>query len=617
MRRRGLALALPFAALACTDATQPNPFQSQVAELGYGIASRVEVDDSITVAAADPAGLRLVGWEARLPDGTLFGADSVVLSGEPTSVTRAWELGFVLDDQRSFRRVGVTAFAVNAAGERRTSGTRLGSASITSAALFSQQASFQQAAAAGDTIVVVAGVTKPLPDGGRIADAIYNRNRNEIYLTNIALDRVEVFQLVDTTFVPGGIPVGSSPWGIALWPRDQTGANADSIVVANSGGTNLSIVDVAGRTERRRHPLPNFLIQSVQTEVDGATGQIKIKIEEFDFSDRPEFLGTFCRDATCSDVYAIYSTTPTPSQQGPFPFRGTVRWENLTNATPESHFFWEHAEVAPGADTDTLQVLVDRGPGTTEEVILAASCGVTVIMEELAFIDTTFVRNSGDFTHALIGEGGSATQPVLEFARAITYDGTAGLAVRDCGSVTIEGVTFDGFEERDLGTSPAIRVRDFIANTATTVRSVALNFNGLTNLIRTTDSVYVLDEGLRLVGTIVAGGPIPGMDLNFDHAFDARQGGTPGTDGGSGDPSNRMVFVAQETADIEIYDTWFYGVVGTIPIRDPITGPLRVGRLPTGEQLIVGVTDEGIVTVSLPAITNPFPSPTRRQLTGN
>lgn len=607
MKRLGLLTLIGLVAGACGESVTPEyEFLPEVAELGYFVAPRVEVDDSITVSATDPAGLALVGWEARLLDGTLLGADSVALSGAPKVANRHFLLGFPTDVRQLSKRVTFAAFAVNTAGERSTSDQRI-AASVTPGLSLSQQAAFQQQAPGIDTIIVVAGVTRALPAGGRIADAIYNRNLNEIYLTNVERDRVEIFQLVDTTFAPNGIPVGSRPWGIALWPRDQTGANGDSVVVANSGGTNLSVVDVAARVERRRHALPNFLVQSVQTEIDGATGLIKLKITEFDFSDRPEYLGTFCRDLGCSNVYALYSTTPTAGQPSFFQFRGSIRWENLTSVTPESHFFWEHAEKAPSPDTDTLQVIVDRGPGTGIDIILSAACGVTVNIEELAFIDTTFVRNSGDFTHGLVGEGGSALDPALEFARAIGYSGTAGLSVTLCPTIVIEGVPFSGREERDNGVSPSIRVRDFIVNTSIPVKSIGINFNGLTNLVRA-DSIYVLDEGLRLIGLVPAGGDNAGMDLNFDHNFDARAGGTPGTDGGGGNPDNRLVFVARDDATIEVYDTWFYGLVGTVPIRDAITGPLRVGRLPTGNQILIGVTAAGVVTVVLPPVVNIFPA---------
>ncbi len=56
-----------------------------------------------------------------------------------------------------------------------------------------------------------------------------------------------------------------------------------------------------------------------------------------------------------------------------------------------------------------------------------------------------------------------------------------------------------------------------------------------------------------------------------------------------------------------MFDTYFYGKVASVPIKDPVIGPLRVARLPTGEQVLVGVTVNGIVVAKLPAITNTFP----------
>jgi hypothetical protein len=431
MKRLGIFAALAAATTACNDAVQPGPGDlPPVAGVAYVLAPRVEVDDSITVSAAHGTGIAMVGWEARLLDGTLFGADSAAVAGDPATASRDFLLGFQLDRFDLSKQIRVTAFAVTASGERLTSEARAEpAAGLGAGILFSRQGSQLLVT---DTVVVVAGVTRALPNGGRIADAAYNRNLNEIYLTNIERDRLEVFQIADTTFDADGIPIGAQPWGIALWPRNQSGVNADTVVVANSGGTNLSVVNVASRTEVRRHALPNFIVQSVQTEIDPATGDIKLSITEFDFSDRPQHVGTFCRVAACTDVYALYSTTPTAAQQMEFPFRGTVRWENLTNATPESHFFWEQAEVAPSPESDTLQVLVDRGPGTTIETVLSAACGRTVNLIELGFIDTTFVRNSGNFTHALIGEGGSAVDPAIEFARVVGYDGTDGTATANC-----------------------------------------------------------------------------------------------------------------------------------------------------------------------------------------
>src|SRR5439155_15704715 len=119
---------------------------------------------------------------------------------------------------------------------------------------------------------------------------------------------------------------------------------------------------------------------------------------------RPTSGSTNC---AADSIYAVYSTTPTTGQSGNFANHGTLRWENLTSAAPESHFFWEQAEAgaSPG-NTDTLQIIVDRGPSIGATVQLSAACGVIVDLKELAFLDSTYVRSSGNFTHALIGEGG-------------------------------------------------------------------------------------------------------------------------------------------------------------------------------------------------------------------
>ncbi len=143
------------------------------------------------------------------------------------------------------------------------------------------------------------------------------------------------------------------------------------------------------------------------------------------------------------------------------------------------------------------------------------------------------------------------------------------------------------------------------------ILSIGTNFNGLTNLVRRTDSIYVVDQFLRLVGTIDIASNNYGMDLDFDHAFTAGDGGTPGAGGGTGDPNDRMLFAATNLPEIVAYDTWFYGEIVSIPIRDPIIGPLRVAELPSGEQFLVGVTAFGVVTVQLPAVLNIFPTPSK------
>ena len=588
--RTATSAAVSVTVQAVTNDTDPP-------RVSFKVSPRVEVDDSIKVTATDPSGITRMGWYALLRDDTTqrVGGAELTYGGTLTDVTETWPLSFTFTTSQLPRYVVLRAYAVDAAGNGDTTAT----ASASPPAGAARRA---PAAAASDTVLVVHGITTPLPNGGRIIDGIYNRNLNEVYLTNVELGRLEVFRVADTSFVAGGVPTGSRPWGIALWPRDRNGNNADTVVVANSGGTDLSIVDMRLRREVRRHALPNFLVDEIHTEMDDQTGTLQIKYTRHEFSDRPQYLGMTWRAANA--ILAVYSTTPTIDQDE-YPERGSLRWENLTSATPQSHLFWEHAQMAASPDLDTLRVIVDRR-GTQDEV-LAASCGVMVEMEQLVFRNKTFVRNSGDFTHAMAGEGGVVEGK--DFAQAVAFSADSAVQVTACNfGCTSYGVCFGaGFEYRDRGVSKAEQVSDFISNTATIVTSIAINFNGLTNLVRTTDSVYVLDDALRLRGLIAEEGTNTGMDLNFDHNFTAGVGGTP-TYGGTGDPNDRLVFLAVEDPEIEVYDTYFFAKVKTLPIRDPIIGPLRVARLASGDQILVGVTVNGVVTIQLSAIANPLPT---------
>ena len=170
-----------------------------------------------------------------------------------------------------------------------------------------------------------------------------------------------------------------------------------------------------------------------------------------------------------------------------------------------------------------------------------------------------------------------------------------------------------GENHLDKGMTPAIDVSDFISNTGVRILSIATNKNGQTNLVRA-DSVYILDEGLRLKGTacpLNASGSAcvlgaPGMDMNVNHDFAAGQPGTTAF-GALGDSTNRVMFVARPDGNIDVFDTFFYGKIASIPIRDPIVGPLRVAKDLAGNQLLFGVTTTGLVMVQLPPIPNPFP----------
>jgi hypothetical protein len=580
---------------AATDNTPPS--------VSDAVGTRVEVSDSVFVHATDPSAITWIGLRVQSLGGATLVFDTIdVSAGKLTDVTRAIPLGLASIVTTFPTSVIIQGYACDGATARNCA--------------FSQQGAVPLAPPKADTAAVVAGVTRPLPAGGSIADAIFDANDSTLFLTNPTLSRVEIFQVANTAFVAGGIPTaGPQPWGISLWPRDTLGNYGDTIVVANSGGTELSIIDVRPSARRLvwRQDLPNYLIETYK--VLQLNGGFRREIIVYDVSDRPQYVATVCRAAggtACStdSIFAVYSTTPTQSSSSPFSGRATLRMEKLKNTQDTTqlfgHFFWEIGTTPVGSGTDTLRIELRRGlPYNQTKTILSACAGVNVLLNTFGLGDSTFARNSGNFTHAFIGEGGIQAQFARVFAYSAKQQLVHDVAQPPCG--TGGGTADTGLVDVDFGMSPGVDVSDFISNTGVKVSSIATNFNGETNVVRA-DSIYFLDEGLRLKGASVAPIGAPGMDMNYNHSFAAGQPGTP-TFGGSGDPNNRILFAARPDANIDIFDTFFYGVVGSIPIRDPIIGPLRVARDAAGNQLLFGITARGLVMVRLATVVNPFPSP--------
>jgi hypothetical protein len=603
--------------------------------VAHRVASRVEVDDTIHVRAQDPSAISWIGFEVDT-NGIRMKFDTVnVSAGNLSDVTRNFSLG-LQGLQPLPRYIEVRGYACDLAVARNCSFTnsttlvpsapvRSGSVSRGSKTIVPGYQVPMAPQGLIDTIVVVAGITSPLPFGGRIADAIFNANDSSLYLTNPSLSRVEIFQVANTAFVASGIPTGGPvPWGIALWPRDTLGNYGDTIVVANSGGVELSIIDVRPGVRRLmwRQDLPDYLIETYKVLVAPLREQIIL----YDLSDRPQYVGTVCRvisgTPNCSQdsIFAIYSTTPTNSQPAPFTGKATLRMEKLINTTDTTqlfgHLFWELAGDSTLVDDgrDTLRIAIRRGrPYNQTKVILTACAGVTINLAAFGLGDSTYVRNSGNFTHAIMGEGGNVAS---QFARVIGYTTKARLIANNpmpaqciTGGSFASGVfTADSGENHlDLGMTPAVDVSDFISNTGVRLHSVATNFNGATNLVRA-DSIYFLDEGLKLKGTAPAPLGAFGMDMNYNHNFLAGSAGTP-TFGGTGNPNDRIAFSARADGNIDVWDTFFFGQIGTIVVRDPITGPLRVARNRANtRQWLFGVTANGVVMIELPVITNPNPS---------
>ncbi|HYS69506.1 MAG TPA: hypothetical protein VEM14_04645, partial [Gemmatimonadaceae bacterium] len=389
--------------------------------------------------------------------------------------------------------------------------------------------------------------------------------------------------------------VGSRPWGIAAWPRDRSGTKGDTLLVANSGGTQISYVDLdAGVSgsglEVFRYMLPNIIVFTITTTTSATSG-LPIRVRtKYDFSDRPQFIGATCYDAAnragtvnCTNTVLTYSTTPTPGQSSPFSdLNGTLRWEDLTKGvtlagksdSSTSHFFFEQAIGQQGTRGDSLEIWRFDADGVHSvnmvPFIDAITLQATVVtINKLGFRDTTFVRGSGNFQRAVFGEGGSVIN-----SRAMMFDVNRGPNAN--------------FWWIDDGVSPPQDVTDFIANTSARMFGVAINFDGGLSAIRA-DSTYVLNPALRLMGIFNTTASNAGLDFH------------PQNTGPFSFPLNtRLAFAASSEPLIEIYDTNCYLRVGTIPIKDPIIGPITAALRPSGELVLVGATARGVVIAQLP-----------------
>jgi hypothetical protein len=620
---------------AANDVTPP--------QVAHKIGARVEVDDTVTVRATDASAISWIGFRVDTGAGVLLKFDTLdVSAGNLTDVTRraSLNLGTVLPPGVLPTSIIVRGYACDVAAARNCSYTNT-TTLLPTAPVLTSGALRPQLGPAGliDTVIVVNGITVPLAGASSIKDAIYNANRRELYLTNPAFNRVDVFQVANTTFVAGGITTaGGQPWGIALWPRDVLGAYKDTIVVADAGGTQLSIINVGTGGPRQilwRQNLPNFLIQTYKV-LNGGSASEREDIQTHDLSDLPQYVATVCRvgsappNCDADSVFALYSTSPTQSSTSPFNGRGTLRMEKLIN-TPDpnlmfGHFFWEISTTSFTAGRDTLRIELHRGRNFGK-VVLSACAGVTVKLDAMGLGDRTFARNSGNFTHGFFGEGGNVT---AAFARVMAYNAGGQLLPptffvngnpvnRVDPAPCLTGVVSrdSGENHVDFGMSPGVDVSDFISNTGVRIHSIATNFNGLTNAVRA-DSIYYLDQDLRRKATSAAPpgtNPItPGMDMNYTHSF-TPAGDCPPTSpacGGTGSPNDRLLFSANTNGDIDVFDTYFGAFLASIPVRDPITGPLRVAfDNVTGQQLLFGVTPTGLLVLQLPPFINPLPSPRR------
>ncbi len=432
----------------------------------------------------------------------------------------------------------------------------------------------------------VSGRTVALPSGGLIMDAAVDTARRNLFLSNLTRNRVELFRLDSESF-GAPIGVGSEPWGLAF-TRD-----GDSLWVANSGGTNLSVIDLdrEREVEDQRFLTPDVVIFDIELkEGETATTYSIYPLPAGAnpaFSDRPQFA------AVDSFGNVIYSTKTTLIGDV-----GTARKAFFADGSERSEvkLFVEHALTSPaenfwavahidsiGASVVETQVgnitqfsaaltLYDHVPGFPDQVIvghadtrnggLPTDAWVSLVQQgsdaymvegarwnvpSLGFQDTTYVAGSGDGGWVAIGEGAQA--PV---ARVLMYrarpDGATGLS---------------GF----------IQVADLLTNPSEQVKGIGMNYDGTLTVVRGLQAAYFISPDLRLQGLteIPLASSGAGAAIHPLHA-DFRTLENPG---GSYRPDTHLAFVGTGERTIDIIDTFKFLRIGRVAIRDVIVGPLK------------------------------------------
>ena len=638
-RNRVAGAAAPVTVTVAATAQTDN--QPPLVRRTVTASDRLELSDTIAVSidAQDQgaAGLRRLGIVAiATPAGTGLAPDTLFLdttfTGSGRTGLQASTFKFTLEDfgfnevnmVRLPRDVNVRvhAFAVDTVGNCGASVTSeltaLQCASITAAGRTFFMASNTVAAAHQATVVPGFAVRLPT-SGSRIADIAVDMNagRPRMYLSNHNFNRLEVLSLLDSTFA-APVTVGSEPWGLFV---NNAG---DRLIVANSGGTNISMVDItqpAGSiAEADRILTPNASLFDVSRDI--TNGSVNYIVTIHDFSDRPQFIA---QDANGTILHSTKPTGAAPNGSVRYleetPVGSTRRYESkiLFNdgGTSPATENWAIAHIDSITDGITLwdhvpgrpdQVFAATHPNIDSAIVILRTAGSDIFarrariwnLEEVGLSDTTFVATSTDRQFVAFGEG--AVSPF------------ASIWLWHCAPLTATCTEGTGLGPGSL--TDEIEVDDLIGNAAERVLGVALDSNGRIGGARGSQSAYffsndVENEGdLRLQGVFgngVAGGS-GGLALHPSHVHS-----------GTSSPVT-LAFVATANRSIKIADTHSFIQRGEILIRNNIVGPLRASLPLASENVglsecnqiwvkLYGVTDAGnavIINVRKKDVVNPI-----------
>jgi hypothetical protein len=569
------------------------------------IPVKLEYADSITVTATAD-GVAAIGRVILDSTGTTV-IDSIMVSyTSPFTANQTARLPLNLGLIHQGMRIQIRSFATDSSGVTGWSQGAGTLAPITNVAL-----------AFRDTSLVTYGITYRLPRVGVAGDLAVDEIRGNVFVSNTAYNLLEVWGNTAKTFSAAGVQVGSQPWGLFV---SQFGANRDTLLVANSGSTTISKVDMAAATPvealSKRIRTRNIVDFAVLFSTDAnLRTTITWDGEINSFSDRPQYV------AQSAGGRIFYSTKPTSAKTP-----GTIRWLDPALALPDAKQIWNYGRTSTTNTAEYILFHLDSIRVKKSAVTLVAGAVDTIFvcdhpygavggdfciaatqidsvlikaiaagsdveavlgldLATLALTDTNFVAASGDRNWIAFGEGNAAK-----------YTGT----IVDPGTPTprVMMVNDPCCTAQPGFFSHAIQVDDIQENASDKVFGLALDTLGL-QLLAHGDKSFVaavdLPFHLRLDGVYDS------FDNGAGVAFHPRAKAT-----GTALSADRIAFTATRSGVIEAFDVAHYNQRGKYVTKGNLYGPLRVtpplpGDPPAVILKLYGLTDVGLIVIDLRA----------------
>ena len=411
---------------------------------------------------------------------------------------------------------------------------------------------------------------------------------------------ITVLKTPVASVVTNSIPVGSLPWGLAI------GNHTDTLLVANSGGTNISRVYIGSTDPTALHEdlghrilTRNTYVYTLHVKFDVTQNKTTMQVEgPVSYSDRPQYL------VQSAGGRIFYSTRPTASAPA-----STIRWLDPSLPVPDPHQIWQYGNIVSSTEQTYALLNVDS-------VALGLASANTGASDTLFLWDHPYGQKTG--TIAVSG-----TDPLKVISDAVAAGSDAEAVLRlDVASLALSDTTFAavsgnrhwvGFGEgHSSGAgriilvadssgvmpnfySPLVTITDLTDNASEPVFGLAMDQNGLTVAAHGNQSYFAAVEDpfhLRLQG-------------KFD-SFDNGAGITfhPLANGALTPQDQRLAFVAAASGQIEVVDIAYYTNRARLQLKTPIYGPIRAslpmpGDAPDVILKLFAMSQNGLIVIDL------------------